>query len=87
MKTKACANGLNPTPTCGCGVAVRAGADVFVIDTCEGETFIGYLHCTSNVLDVRKLSETRYAVSISYMTHSCYIIIAKLDPDSDDERI
>lgn len=50
-------------PFCVCAVAVRAGADVFVIDRCPNKnTRISYLSCKENLLDARKETEMEYKI-------------------------
>ncbi|XP_062621129.1 von Willebrand factor D and EGF domain-containing protein-like [Saccostrea cucullata] len=56
---------------CNCGVAVRAAADVYVIDRCPNdEYFFGFKNCANNVLDVRKQDEFNYMI---YFPTSTYV--------------
>lgn len=47
---------------CNCGVAVRAGRDVFVVSTCEYKLQIGYTQCEDGVLVVKQETDLTYAV-------------------------
>uniref|UniRef100_A0A8W8J2H6 von Willebrand factor D and EGF domain-containing protein n=1 Tax=Magallana gigas TaxID=29159 RepID=A0A8W8J2H6_MAGGI len=65
IETTACNsnNGYRRQPYCVCAVAVRAGADVFVIDRCPYKPVrIKYLSCKENLLDARKLYEKVYRI-------------------------
>ena len=60
-KTSYCANAA----ACACGVAIRAGGDVFIIHRCNGNHFIGYTHLDDErVLSVVKLDDHRYKVGM-----------------------
>lgn len=47
---------------CNCGVAVRAGRDVYVIDVCDRYIDIGYKRCGDQALTVKKDSDFTYTV-------------------------
>ena len=49
---------------CVCGIAVRAGGDVFVINRCPGVTrnVFAFKSCIDDILDVRKIDELNYKV-------------------------
>lgn len=49
---------------CICGVAVRAGADVYVFNFCDGNSIIEYVACQQQLLDVTAKSKDnkRYKV-------------------------
>ncbi|KAL3871219.1 hypothetical protein ACJMK2_039227, partial [Sinanodonta woodiana] len=70
IKTKSCEA---PWPTsfrCNCGVAVKAGMDVFVVDMCSTIPFIGYKdgRCKDSTLVVLKMGNT-YKISFPYGTY------------------
>ena len=50
---------------CNCGVAIRAGRDVFVVSTCDNQIQIGYTQCDDAVLVVKKETDLTYSVVIS----------------------
>ncbi|XP_053394304.1 von Willebrand factor D and EGF domain-containing protein-like [Mercenaria mercenaria] len=59
-KTTVCNHGR---AYCACAVAIRAGADIFLINTCGRLKFIGFTSCSDGgILDVRKRSSLRYQV-------------------------
>lgn len=67
MQVTECNSGINGI-YCICGIAIRAGADVFVIDRCPTQTnhkppVFGYKTCKDDILDVRKIDEFHYEVS------------------------
>ena len=65
MKTKRC----NKVARCACAIAVKAGGDVFVVNRCDGTSFIGFTHTdTQKVLDVIRVHDTKYRVSIKEYT-------------------
>lgn len=47
---------------CNCGVAVRAGRDVYVINVCDRFLDIGYRHCGDDALTVKKDNDFTYTV-------------------------
>ncbi|KAH3872712.1 hypothetical protein DPMN_035933 [Dreissena polymorpha] len=47
---------------CNCGVAVRAGRDVYVINVCNGYIDIGYRQCWDKALTVKKENDYTYTV-------------------------
>lgn len=48
---------------CNCAVAIRAAADVFVINRCpDNEEKNEFINCADNVLDVRKEDSFNYKV-------------------------
>ncbi|KAK3104992.1 hypothetical protein FSP39_014820, partial [Pinctada imbricata] len=48
---------------CACGVAVRAGRDIFVMDTCSNSTIIDFPVCDDGVLDVRSDGDKKWKVT------------------------
>ncbi|KAL3871220.1 hypothetical protein ACJMK2_039228 [Sinanodonta woodiana] len=67
MKIRSC--GLGHVH-CQCGVAVKAGLDVFVVDLCETIPFVGYKDglCVESALDVRRNGNT-YTIFLLYGTY------------------
>nr|XP_034329094.1 uncharacterized protein LOC105339666 [Crassostrea gigas] len=63
------------TPYCVCAVAIRAGADVFVIERCRNES-IKYRSCRDNLLDARKEAEMEYKI---YFPSGTYVHALLLD--------
>ncbi|KAL4239801.1 scavenger receptor [Mactra antiquata] len=53
---------------CNCGVAVRAGRDVYVINVCDNFLDIGYRQCGDNALTVKKDNDFTYTVYLPYGT-------------------
>lgn len=53
----------NARVKCNCGVAVRVGSDVYVIDVCNGSLSMGYKLCGDNVLTTMKENDFTYTVS------------------------
>eukprot|EP00105_Crassostrea_gigas_P023673 XP_011443598.1 PREDICTED: von Willebrand factor D and EGF domain-containing protein [Crassostrea gigas] len=65
IETTACNSnrGIRRQPYCVCALAIRAGADVFVIDRCPNKPIrIKYLSCKENLLDARKETEMEYKI-------------------------
>ncbi|XP_052799670.1 von Willebrand factor D and EGF domain-containing protein-like [Mya arenaria] len=60
QKTKLC---NNDRATCACGVAVRAGKDVFMINRCGSIHYIDFVHCgEGGILDVLEINSEKYRV-------------------------
>lgn len=57
-----------------CGMAVRAGADIFIIHLCSGKPIVQYTSCFDNILVVKraKRNAKRYEV--------CKIVVITDDP-------
>ncbi|XP_078322917.1 uncharacterized protein LOC144622187 [Crassostrea virginica] len=57
---------------CVCGIAVRAGGDVFVINRCPHVTrnVFAFRSCIDDILDVRKIDELNYKI---YLPSGTYI--------------
>ncbi|XP_052266898.1 uncharacterized protein LOC127868846 isoform X3 [Dreissena polymorpha] len=53
---------------CNCGVAVRAGRDVYVINVCNGYIDIGYRQCWDKALTVKKENDYTYTIYLPYGT-------------------
>ncbi|XP_052268580.1 uncharacterized protein LOC127869962 [Dreissena polymorpha] len=53
---------------CNCGVAVRAGRDVYVINVCNGYIDIGYRQCLDKALTVKKENDYTYTIYLPYGT-------------------
>ncbi|KAL3870469.1 hypothetical protein ACJMK2_038524, partial [Sinanodonta woodiana] len=70
IKTTLCKGSGATYVRCYCGVAVKAGMDVFVFDMCDTIPFIGYKDglCTDSTLVVLKMGNT-YKVSFPYGTY------------------
>ncbi|KAH3858727.1 hypothetical protein DPMN_101354 [Dreissena polymorpha] len=62
-----CTDGNNPAK-CNCGVAVRAGRDVYVINVCNGYIDIGYRQCSDKALTVKKENDYTYTIYLPYGT-------------------
>lgn len=54
---------------CGCGVAIRAGRDVFVVSHCSGDHIIEFLNYDDGILEARQRSTNRYNVSPSSVSY------------------
>ena len=61
MMTMSCNGGW---AACSCGVAVRAGRDVFVINHCNGVHITGFILHEDNILDVREVTQNNYLVCV-----------------------
>ncbi|KAJ8302823.1 hypothetical protein KUTeg_019219 [Tegillarca granosa] len=48
---------------CTCGLAVRAGGDVFVINRCSERTMFDFRSCSDGMLEVTKKNEYDYKAS------------------------
>ncbi|WAR02990.1 VWDE-like protein [Mya arenaria] len=60
QKTKPC---NNARAMCACGVAVRAGKDVFMINRCGSIHYIDFVHCgEGGILDVLEINSEKYRV-------------------------
>ncbi|XP_071176209.1 uncharacterized protein [Mytilus edulis] len=53
---------------CICGVAVRAGGDVYVFDFCDGKSIIQYMSCQQKLLDVTTRSKDNKKYKITFPT-------------------
>ncbi|XP_053396430.1 von Willebrand factor D and EGF domain-containing protein-like [Mercenaria mercenaria] len=58
----------NARVKCNCGVAVRAGKDIYVIDVCNGSLKIGYKLCSNGVLRTMKENDFTYTILLPYGT-------------------
>ncbi|XP_078309581.1 von Willebrand factor D and EGF domain-containing protein-like [Crassostrea virginica] len=71
IKLTPCNKWSGPGIFCNCGVAIRAAADVYIINRCPGdEQFFGFKNCVDDALDVRKHDDFNYVV---YFPTSTYI--------------
>ncbi|XP_060569689.1 uncharacterized protein LOC132728095 [Ruditapes philippinarum] len=53
----------NGGAVCACGVAIRSGADVFVINRCGNYTILDFLQCNDGgIIDVQRIHDYRYKV-------------------------
>ncbi|WAR02992.1 ZAN-like protein, partial [Mya arenaria] len=60
QKTKPCNRNY---AMCACGVAVRAGKDVFMINRCGAIHFIDFVHCgEGGILDVLEVNSEKYRI-------------------------
>ncbi|XP_052798930.1 von Willebrand factor D and EGF domain-containing protein-like isoform X2 [Mya arenaria] len=60
QKTKPC---NNDHAMCACGVAVRAGKDVFMINRCGSIHYIDFVHCgEGGILEVLEINSKKYRV-------------------------
>ncbi|XP_053387565.1 von Willebrand factor D and EGF domain-containing protein-like [Mercenaria mercenaria] len=51
-------------PVCACGVAIRSGADVFMINRCGNFTFLDFKECgDGGILDVERVHDYHYKVT------------------------
>ena len=58
---------------CVCGIAVRAAGDVFVINRCSGNrNMFAFRSCIDNILEVKKIDEMNYKVTISQFLNHAY---------------
>ncbi|XP_052262075.1 uncharacterized protein LOC127865958 isoform X2 [Dreissena polymorpha] len=62
-----CTDG-NSKAKCTCGVAVKAGRDVYVINVCNGYIDIGYRQCWDKALTVKKENDYTYTIYLPYGT-------------------
>ena len=70
IQTRMCGRG-----SCSCGVSVRAGRDIFVINHCSSDDhIIGFIQNGDNVLIVREWNENSYQVCNIYL-HVYYVSI------------
>ncbi|XP_060606305.1 uncharacterized protein LOC132758628 [Ruditapes philippinarum] len=53
---------------CNCGLAVRAGSDIYVINVCNRLLDIGYKRCENNALTVKKDNDLTYTIYLPYGT-------------------
>jgi hypothetical protein len=61
-RTKYCFGG-GRGPVCACAVAVRAGADVFMINRCGTINFLDFVSCDDGgIIQVEKLNDATYKV-------------------------
>ncbi|XP_071176211.1 von Willebrand factor D and EGF domain-containing protein-like [Mytilus edulis] len=80
---------------CICGVAVRAGADVYVFNFCDGNSIIEYVACQQQLLDVTAKSKdnkrykitfatgTEVSINIKYMEWNTYMDVEIRASDDD----
>nr|XP_022298866.1 von Willebrand factor D and EGF domain-containing protein-like isoform X2 [Crassostrea virginica] len=69
-KLTPCNKLTGPGIFCNCGVAIRAAADVFMINRCPGdEQYFGFKNCINDALDVRKQDDFNYVVYLPTSTH------------------
>ncbi|KAL5006713.1 hypothetical protein ScPMuIL_015519 [Solemya velum] len=62
VKTHSCLEN-GGRPYCVCGVAVRAGRDVFLVDFCDSRPVIEVVSCEDNVLSIREVpSDNSYKI-------------------------
>lgn len=74
IRQESCYNN-DKRPYCTCGVAVRVGGDVFVIDRCSKDYAKKVKHtlCMHRHLSVHKKSNSKYIVSL--LTHIDYLYL------------
>ncbi|XP_060074447.1 uncharacterized protein LOC132554163 [Ylistrum balloti] len=53
VKISSC-RGDGHVPFCPCGIAVMAGHDIYVVDTCEDSRYQGFTRCEDNILRVEE---------------------------------
>ncbi|XP_076113416.1 uncharacterized protein LOC143081066 [Mytilus galloprovincialis] len=56
------------TVFCICGLAVRAGADIFIIHLCSGKVIIKYASCIDNILVVKRAKRNTKRYKIKFPT-------------------
>ncbi|XP_053384896.1 uncharacterized protein LOC128550257 [Mercenaria mercenaria] len=66
-KVAPCTN-ENDKAKCNCGVAVRAGRDVYVINVCDNLLDIGHKHCGDEALTVKKDNDFTYTMYLPFGT-------------------
>jgi hypothetical protein len=59
--------GDDQSAQCNCGLAVRAGRDVYVINVCDNSLVIGLTHCGDEALTIKKENDFTYTVSFSFV--------------------
>lgn len=66
VQTKVTPCNHNISIFCICGLAVRSSGDVFVINRCPGlkRKIFEFRSCVDNTLEVRKIDDLNYKVSI-----------------------
>ncbi|XP_052763290.1 deleted in malignant brain tumors 1 protein-like [Mya arenaria] len=62
-----CTNEANKAK-CNCGVGVRAGRDVYIINVCNNYIDIGYKMCFDKALSVKKDNDFTYTIYLPYGT-------------------
>jgi hypothetical protein len=66
----------NGGAVCACGVAIRSGADVFVINRCGNYTILDFLQCNDGgIIDVQRIHDYRYKVLVSF----CHVMLKRLN--------
>lgn len=65
IETTKCNNNPYSQPYCVCGMAVRVGKDLFVINRCA-DIDIGFRFCDEGLIDVRKHGEFIYKVELIF---------------------
>jgi hypothetical protein len=60
-----------PGTKCLCGVAVKAGFDVYIWSVCDGSVRMGYLHCNNaeRSLFVKKINDKVIKITFAYGTY------------------
>jgi hypothetical protein len=54
----------NSYATCACGIAIRAGKDVFMINRCGSMNYLGFTKCEDGgILQVIRINDYTYDVS------------------------
>lgn len=56
-------------PQCTCAVSVQSGQDVFLIDVCGDIQFIDFLSCNESVIQVFKMNDKLYKISLPTGTY------------------
>ena len=54
--------GNNGPPYCVCGIAARAGRDVFVLNVCDGQSVVDFYLCDDSALKVEKKTDLKFVV-------------------------
>lgn len=56
-------------PHCTCAVSVQSGQDVFIVDLCGDIQFVDFLSCNDSVIQVYKISDKLYKISLPTGTY------------------
>uniref|UniRef100_A0A8W8NV44 VWFD domain-containing protein n=1 Tax=Magallana gigas TaxID=29159 RepID=A0A8W8NV44_MAGGI len=56
-------------PYCTCAVSVQSGQDVFLVDLCGDVQFVDFLSCIDSVIQVYKISDKLYKISLPTGTY------------------
>nr|XP_034320108.1 uncharacterized protein LOC117687527 isoform X18 [Crassostrea gigas] len=56
-------------PHCTCAVSVQSGQDVFLVDLCGDIQFVDFLSCNDSVIQVYKISDKHYKISLPTGTY------------------